>query len=329
MTRSRTSIVRPTPAALARAARRLRRGGLVAFPTETVYGLGADATSDRAVSAVYTAKRRPRRNPLIVHVASLAAARRLARFDRRAERLARAFWPGPLTLVLRRRPGAPISRLATAGLATIALRMPDDPVALALIRAAERPLAAPSANRSGAVSPTRARHVRQSLGSRVGLVLDGGPCRVGVESTVLDLAGPEPRLLRPGGVPLEALEAQLGPVTLALAPDDERPVAPGQLSSHYAPRRPVRPNARQPHRGEAFLAFGKAPTAKAAAKLNLSPSGNLAEAAANLFAMLHALDRPEFTAIAVAPIPQRGLGRAINDRLKRAAAPRGPRQPAK
>jgi L-threonylcarbamoyladenylate synthase len=323
MTGFRASIVRPTPVALARAARLLRRGGLVAFPTETVYGLGANATSDRAVAAIYAAKRRPRRNPLIVHVASVTAARRLARFDRRAGTLARRFWPGALTLVLPRRPGARISRLATAGLATIALRIPDNPVALALIRAAGRPLAAPSANRSGAVSPTHARHVHLSLGSRVALVLDGGPCRIGVESTVLDLSGRKARLLRPGGVPLEAIEAAIGPVKIALTSEPDRPVAPGQLRSHYAPRRPVRPNAARPRPGEAYLAFGRPPPAKAAAMLNLSPSANLAEAAANLFAMLHALDRPEFTAIAVAPVPHRGLGRAINDRLRRAAAPRG------
>lgn len=322
MPRFRATIIRPTPVALARAGQLIGHGGLVAFPTETVYGLGADATSDRAVASIYAAKRRPRRNPLIVHVATAAAARRLARFDRRAEALARQFWPGPLTLVLPRRPGAPISRLASAGLRTIALRVPDNPVALALIRAADRPLAAPSANRSGAVSPTRARHVHLSLGSRVGLVLDGGPCRIGVESTVLDLSGVGIRLLRPGGVPLEAIEAVVGRVTLAMTSDDERPLAPGQLRSHYAPRRPVRPNAARPRPGEAYLAFGKVPAGKSAALLNLSPSANLAEAAANLFAMMHALDRAEFAAIAVAPIPQRGLGRAINDRLKRAAAPR-------
>lgn len=323
MPRFRATILRPTAPALARAGQLLARGGLVAFPTETVYGLGADATSDRAVAAIYAAKRRPRRNPLIVHVASVAAAQRLARFDGRADALARRFWPGPLTLVLKRRPGSRISRLATAGLTTVALRVPDNPVALKLIRAAGRPLAAPSANRSGAVSPTRAPHVHLSLGSRVGLVLDGGPCRVGVESTVLDLAGRKIRLLRPGGVPLEAIEAVVGHVEIAVGGEEPRPLAPGQLASHYAPRRPVRPDAVRPKPDEAYLAFGKAPSAKSAAMLNLSPSANLAEAAANLFAMLHALDRPEFAAIAVAPIPQRGLGRAINDRLQRAAAPRG------
>ena len=317
------------PAAIRRAARALRRGRLVAFPTETVYGLGADATADRAVAAIYAAKRRPRRNPLIVHVPDLRAARRLAVFDGRAERLAKHFWPGPLTLVLRRRPGARLSRLLGRALTTVAIRVPDSPVALALLRRAGRPLAAPSANRSGAVSPTRALHVRHSLGGRVAMVLDGGPCRVGVESTVLDLSGPTARLLRPGGAALEALQRIVAPIDttpLAAGAAGEPPhlASPGLLASHYAPHRPVRPNAQAPGPGEAYLAFGAPPTdLHVAAMLNLSPSGDLAEAAANLFQMLQALDRPEFTAIAVAPIPMHGLGRAINDRVRRAAAPRG------
>lgn len=316
----RFPIERPTRQALSRAARLLRQGRLVAFPTETVYGLGADATSERAVAAIYAAKQRPRHNPLIIHVASLAEARRLARFDSRAEAAARRFWPGPLTLVLPRRPGAKLSRLGGAGLRTLAIRIPDNPVALALIRQAGRPLAAPSANRSGRVSPTCAGHVRLSLGGRVSLILDGGPCRIGVESTVLDLSAGPARLLRPGGVPLEALEAAIGTVEIDIAAGEEaRPASPGRLLSHYAPQRPVRPEAREPRQGEAYLAFG--PTNQRVT-LNLSPSGNLAEAAANLFAMLQAVDRPEFSGIAVAPIPQRGLGRAINDRLSRAAAPR-------
>jgi L-threonylcarbamoyladenylate synthase len=318
--RLRRSIERPTRRAIIRAAHLLRAGRLVAFPTETVYGLGADATSDRAVAGIYAAKRRPRHNPLIIHVASLAEARRFARFDARAEALARAFWPGPLTLVLGRRAGAPLSRLVGAGLRTVAIRVPDDRVALDLLRRAGRPLAAPSANCSGRVSPTRAAHVRLSLGGRVSMILDGGPCRVGVESTVLDVSGPQARLLRPGGVPLEALEALIGPIEFDSATAGEaRPASPGRMLSHYAPQRPVRPGATEPRAGEAYLAFGRT---NQPATLNLSTTGNLAEAAANLFAMLQALDRPEFSAIAVAPIPQRGLGRAINDRLKRAAAPR-------
>jgi L-threonylcarbamoyladenylate synthase len=328
------------PAAIRRAARALRRGRLVAFPTETVYGLGADATADRAVAAIYAAKRRPRRNPLIVHVPDLRAARRLAVFDGRAERLAKRFWPGPLTLVLRRRPGAHLSRLLGRALTTVAIRVPDNPVALALLRRAGRPLAAPSANRSGAVSPTRALHVRQSLGGRVAMVLDGGPCRVGVESTVLDLSGPTARLLRPGGAALEALEQvvaaidttpiHMGALDAGAAGEPQRLASPGLLASHYAPHRPVRPNAPAPAPGEAYLAFGAPPAdLRAGATLNLSPSGDLAEAAANLFQMLQALDRPEFTAIAVAPIPRHGLGRAINDRLTRAAAPRPFIRPAR
>ena len=315
--------VKAHPAAIARAARALRRGRLVAFPTETVYGLGADATSDRAVAAIYAAKRRPRHNPLIVHVPDLRAARRLAVFDARAERLARHFWPGPLTLVLKRRPGAHLSRLLGRTLPTVAIRVPDSAVALALLRQAARPLAAPSANRSGAVSPTRALHVRRSLGGRVAMVLDGGPCRIGVESTVLDVSRPAARLLRPGGAALESLQQLVAPIEVATgtAPSaGARLASPGLLASHYAPTRPVRPDAAAPAPGEAYRAFGAPPAGvDPEAMLNLSPTGDLAEAAANLFAMLQALDRPEFTAIAVAPIPAHGLGRAINDRLRRAA----------
>jgi L-threonylcarbamoyladenylate synthase len=308
-----------------RAARALRAGRLVAFPTETVYGLGADATSDRAVARVYGAKRRPRFNPLIVHVADARAAARLAEFDARARRLAAAFWPGPLTIVLRRRAACRVSLLATAGLDTLAIRVPDHPIARALLRAARRPIVAPSANRSGRVSPTSAAHVRDELGSRAAMILDGGACRVGIESTVVDLSGPRARLLRPGGVPRTALEAVLGE-RLAPAP---RPrgraarLAPGQLASHYAPRARLRLGARAPRAGEAFLGFGRLPRqAERGAHLNLSPQRDLAVAAANLFAMLRALDRGRVRRIAVAPIPDRGLGQAINDRLRRAAAPR-------
>ena len=317
----RVSPIKLGRAAIARAARLLRAGRLVAFPTETVYGLGADATSDRAVAAIYAAKRRPRHNPLIIHVPDLRAAQRLVHFDDRALRLARRFWPGPLTLVLRRRPGLRLSRLIGPALPTVAVRVPDNPTALALLRATRRPLAAPSANRSGAVSPTRAAHVRGSLGGRVAMVLDGGPCRVGVESTVLDLSTPTARLLRPGGASLESLAA-IVPQIETVPANSGRLASPGLLPSHYAPRLAVRPNVTTPRPDEAYLAFGPPPAAPAGAVLNLSPSGDLAEAAANLFAMLQALDRPEFTAIAVAPIPSHGLGRAINDRLRRAAAAR-------
>jgi L-threonylcarbamoyladenylate synthase len=258
-----------------------------------------------------------------VHVADIRAARRLALFDSRAERLARAFWPGPLTLVLRRRAGAPLSRLLSTATQTVALRVPEHPVALAIIRAAGRPVAAPSANRSGAVSPTQAAHVRQSLGQRELLVIDGGPTRVGIESTVLDLSEQTARLLRPGGVPVEILTDVIGNVMAAKKKAGQHLRAPGQLASHYAPTLPVRMNARSARPGEAYLAFGKVPAGIAGAvALNLSPRGDLNEAAANLFAMIRSLDRPEFRAIAVAAIPERGLGRAINDRLRRAAAPR-------
>ncbi|MBF0305556.1 MAG: threonylcarbamoyl-AMP synthase [Alphaproteobacteria bacterium] len=305
-----------TPDSIAEGGRLIAEGRLVAFPTETVYGLGADALSDKAVAAIFAAKRRPSFNPLIVHVADIEAASALAVVDRRAREVASRFWPGPLTLVLPRRAESPVSKLAGAGLDTVALRSPAHPVAQALLAAAGRPVAAPSANRSGEVSPTLAAHVAASLGGDVALILDGGPCRVGVESTVLDLSGPRPAILRPGGVTREALEAVLGPV--AVTGDPMVISSPGQLESHYAPGLPVRLNALERRPGEAFLGFGATPDAD----LDLSPSGDPVEAAANLFAMLRALDRPGFRGIAVAPIPERGLGVAINDRLRRAAAPR-------
>jgi L-threonylcarbamoyladenylate synthase len=310
------------PAAIEQAVRLLRAGELVAFPTETVYGLGGDATSDAAVAAIFAAKGRPRFNPLISHVDSRDSARRVGVFDARAERVAEAFWPGPLTLVLRRTQSCPVSLLATAGLDTVALRVPAHPVARALLAAFGRPVAAPSANRSGRVSPTAAADVEAELGGRVALVLDGGACRVGLESTVLDLTTERPVLLRPGGLPLEEIAALIGPVTRA-AEDPAAPRSPGMLASHYAPGLPVRLDASEARPGEALLAFGPAALPGFAETLWLSRSGDLAEAAANLFRALRALDRPEFTGIAVMPIPERGLGLAINDRLGRAAAPRG------
>ncbi len=310
--------------AIEEAAEVLRAGGLVAFPTETVYGLGADATNDRAVAAIFEAKRRPRFNPLIVHVPDAAAAAAHATFDARAEDLARRFWPGPLTLVLPRAAGCEVSLLCGAGLETLAVRAPDHPVAQRLLAAAGRPLAAPSANISGQVSPTRAAHVARSLGDRVDLVLDGGPCPLGLESTVLDLTGERPVLLRPGGVTQEALEAELGDLYRA-APEGAEGTAksPGRLASHYAPGRPLRLDATRVAADEALLAFGPNPPAGAAETLNLSESGDLVEAAANLFAHLHALDDPRFAAIAVMPVPEEGLGAAINDRLRRGATPPG------
>lgn len=325
---SRARLLEAEPRALAEAAEILRAGGLVAFPTETVYGLGADATSDAAVAALYAAKQRPAHNPLIVHVAGRAAVEPLARLDGRAERLAARFWPGPLTLVLPRRADAPLSRHATAGLATVAVRVPAHPVALALLEAVRLPIVAPSANRSGRVSATTARDVAVDLGEVIDLVLDAGPCPVGVESTVVDLSEPDrPVLLRPGGVPRAALEEALGPLAEPSA-DEERPRSPGRLASHYAPSLPVRLDALEVEPDEALLAFGDRVPRGAFATFNLSPSGDLAEAARRLYALLRAADRSGAKRIAVVPIPAEGLGEAIRDRLRRAAAPRPTRESA-
>jgi L-threonylcarbamoyladenylate synthase len=317
-----TRIVPATPTAIAAAARALRKGTLVAFPTETVYGLGADATNDRAVAAIFAAKGRPRFNPLIAHVAAVADARALVVFDHRAETLAEVFWPGPLTLVLPRAPNCPVSLLVSAGLDTLAVRIPDHPVARDLLSAVGRPLAAPSANPSNRPSPTTAEHVARTLAGRVSTVLDGGPCRVGLESTVLDLTGAAPTILRAGGVPAEVIALVIGPIEerLDAVAAGARRRSPGQSRRHYAPSVPLRRNARAVRPGEALLAFGPRPLPGAVTVLNLSPAGDLTEAAANFFAMLHALDDPKHAGIAVMPIPDKGLGRAINDRLRRAAA---------
>ena len=318
-------VAEPTAQSVAEAARLLRAGQLVAFPTETVYGLGGDATNERAVAAIFAAKGRPQFNPLISHVLDAEAAQQFVRWNDTADRLAARFWPGPLTLVLPRSEGSPIALLATAGLDTVAIRAPAHPVAQALIRATGRPIAGPSANRSGAVSPTRAEHVAESLGDRVPLILDGGPCLVGVESTVLDLSAATPTLLRPGGVPREAIEAVIGPISVshALPSGDSPHKSPGQLASHYAPARPVRLGATSAGPDEGLLAFGPSVPPGAMLTYNLSPSGDLAEAAANLFAQMRALDRPGIGRIAVMAIPETGLGLAINDRLRRAAADDG------
>jgi L-threonylcarbamoyladenylate synthase len=315
-------ILEPTAANVAEAARLIRDGRLVAFPTETVYGLGGDATNERAVAAIFEAKGRPSFNPLIAHVLDATAAKAFVAWGDTAERLAARFWPGALTLVLPRLENSALSLLASAGLDTVAIRAPAHPVAQALIHAAGRPIAGPSANRSGAVSPTRAEHVAESLGDRMPMILDGGPCLVGVESTVLDLTTSTPTLLRPGGVTREAIEAVIGPVALsdALPSGDTAHKSPGQLASHYAPSRPVRLNAISVGLDEGLLAFGSSPLAGARITYNLSSTGDLAEAAANLFAQLRALDRPDIGRIAVMPIPETGLGLAINDRLRRAAA---------
>ena len=309
-------------AAIEQAARLIREGELVAFPTETVYGLGGDATNERAVAKIFEAKGRPQFNPLISHVLDAGEAGRLVQWSATADKLAARFWPGPLTLVLPRAKGSPIALLATAGLDTAAIRAPAHPMARELIRTAGRPIAAPSANRSGAVSPTRAEHVVESLGDRVKMILDGGPCEVGLESTVLDLATSPPTLLRPGGATREAIEAVIGPVALsdAIPAGDAARRSPGQLESHYAPSRPVRLNATAVSADEGLLAFGPRPPVGAGQTLNLSPAADPTEAAANLFAMLRALDAAGVSRIAVMPIPETGLGLAINDRLRRAAA---------
>ena len=315
MPASAPPVLAPDDAGLARAAALLAKGGLVAFPTETVYGLGADARDDRAVARIFAAKGRPRFNPLILHVADVAAARALCVFDARAERLASAFWPGPLTLVLPLREGAGISPLATAGLPTVAVRVPAHPVARALIAAFGGPVAAPSANPSGRVSPTTAAHVVAGLSGRIDAVVDGGPCGVGVESTILGLDGPAV-LWREGGIAAEQVAEVLGEWPAAAAAG-ARPVAPGALASHYAPRGVMRLNATSAAPGEVMLGFGPVDC-----DLNLSAAGDLTEAAANLYACLHRLDAMGAERIAVSPVPEAGLGRAINDRLRRAAAPR-------
>jgi len=313
-----TQVLRPDAEAVRRGARLLHDEQLVAFPTETVYGLGALASSDGAVRRVFEAKGRPANNPLIIHVASLEEAREIAELGGMAEMLAQHFWPGPLTLVLPRAAEARVSLLATAGLPSIALRVPAHPVAQALLAEVGAPIAAPSANPSGRVSPTTAEHVAEDLADAVALVLDGGATPVGVESTVIDLAAAGPNVLRPGGVPREAIEAVVG--RLLDAVETDRPRSPGQLAVHYAPRLPVRLAAREVAADEALLALGKDSPPGARATRNLSPTGDLGEAAANLFAMLRELDRSGARAIAVVPIPERGLGLAINDRLRRAAA---------
>ena len=321
------AVVKADAMTIGAAAAALRRGALVAFPTETVYGLGADATNARAVAAIYATKGRPRLNPLIVHVANLAHAERIARLTLKAASLAAAFWPGPLTLVLPLRPDFAIADLVTAGLETVAVRVPDHPVALALIEAAGCPIAAPSANRSGHVSPTLASHVEADFGAGLDWILDDGPTMHGLESTILDLSSDAIVLLRAGAVTVDAVERVLGePVTRVVeasaSATDDRPIAPGQLASHYAPRAPLRLNATDLRAGEALLAFGPHALPTFGPTINLSPTGDLIAAAANLFAALRQLDTLQPSAIAVTPIPDTGLGEAINDRLRRGAAPR-------
>lgn len=324
MIAARNTLLAPAgPGAIQSAARVLARGGLVAFPTETVYGLGADAANGEAVARLYEAKGRPAFNPLISHVSDLAAARKLARIEGIAERLAQAFWPGPLTLVLPKADTCTVSELATAGLNSIAIRVPSHPVARDLLIAFGGAIVAPSANRSGHISPTWAQHVMEDLHGRLDLILDGGPTSVGVESTIVSCLDGVPTLLRPGGVARADISRALGmPLADPLpAVDIAAPLAPGMLASHYAPDAALRLDATSVEPGEVLLAFGPAPLPGAALTLNLSPRSNLIEAAANLFSHLRALDT-QGAPIAAMRIPNEGLGEAINDRLMRAAAPK-------
>jgi L-threonylcarbamoyladenylate synthase len=322
--RKMTRCVKASPEAIVEAAACLRAGGLVAMPTETVYGLAADATSDAAVAAIYAAKDRPAINPLIAHVLDIEAAREHVLFGPDAETLACAFWPGPLTLVLPVASTCRISLLARAGLETAAIRAPSHETARALIGAAGVPLAAPSANRSGAVSPTTAAHVAADLDGRVDWILDAGPCRHGLESTIVACLAGRPQLLRPGAIPREAIESALGSSIDSTRLTRAAPNAPGQLASHYAPKAELRLGAVDASADEAVLDFGGSLKGGAAsARLDLSPSGDLVEAASHLFSYLRALDAAGVARIAVALIPGHALGAAINDRLRRAAAPRG------
>jgi len=317
-----TRVMKADMAGTTAAVRCLAAGGLVAFPTETVYGLGADAGNGEAVARLYAAKGRPQFNPLIVHVAGIEHARALGRFDANAEKLAAALWPGPLTLVLPKQAQCAVSGLALAGLDSVAVRVPAHPVARELLKAFGKAIVAPSANRSGHVSPTGAAHVLADLRGRIDMVIDGGACPVGVESTIVACLG-EPTLLRPGGVAREQIERVLGHPLADVSMSETAPLAPGMLASHYAPRTKLRLDAEKPLEGEALLAFGPSlPAQSAHATLNLSPRGDLIEAAANLFSHLRALDALGAQSIAVMKVPIDGLGEAINDRLARAAAPK-------
>jgi L-threonylcarbamoyladenylate synthase len=315
-----TILVPAGHAQIARAAEILRSGGLIAFPTETVYGLGADATNDSAVAGIFEAKGRPRFNPLIVHTQGISQARALVEFNPLAAALAETFWPGPLTLVLPRKMNCPLSLLVSAGLDTAALRVPAHPVAQHLLAESDLPIAAPSANRSGHVSATTAAHVAEDFGKRIDCILDGGPTPRGIESTVIGFQREEAVLLRPGAIAREELARIAGNL---LAPEEARISSPGQMASHYAPRKPLRLNATDVATDEALLAYGAEALRGASMVRNLSASGNLKEAAARLFAFLRELDAGDAETIAVMPIPEHGLGEAINDRLRRAAAPRG------
>ncbi|MBI4032063.1 MAG: threonylcarbamoyl-AMP synthase [Proteobacteria bacterium] len=318
-----------TDESIREAAALLRGGHLVAFPTETVYGIGANAFDERAVARIFEIKGRPSFNPVIVHVADAQAAEKLVEMDDRARAVAARFWPGPLTLILPRRDGCPVSGLCSAGLPTLAVRAPAHAVAQKLLKECGFPLAAPSANKSGTVSATTPAYVAQSFGDEIDMVLASGPCAIGLESTVLDLSGSKPAILRPGAVTAEDLAPVLGGIDID-AGNHEKPKSPGQLLRHYAPSIPLRLSAVDLIPGEALLAFGSekfmgirgggaAKDLPDESRRNLSETGDLNEAAANLFRMLHELDRPDHKSIAVMNIPEQGLGIAINDRLRRAA----------
>lgn len=312
-------IMPATPININLAVKYLFQGKLVSFPTETVYGLGADATNDDAVARIFEAKKRPAFNPLIVHMSSLEEAEKYVDFDITSRKLGEAFWPGPFTLVLKKKPDCALSRLVSAGLDTVAVRVPEHPVARELLQHFKYPVAAPSANISGKLSPTRPEHVASAFSSEVAMILDGPPCRDGVESTIAQVIGSEIRLLRPGSVTKREIEELTG-LRVVYYEDNQTPAAPGQLKSHYAPNSKIRLNAEEILAGEALLAFGSLYPKDAKILLNLSPKGILREAAANLFSMLHELDQAGCETIAVSPIPDRGIGIAINDRLVRAAA---------
>lgn len=312
------SVLPLTTESIQDAAAALRAGDLVAFPTETVYGLGANATDDQAVAKIYEAKNRPSFNPLIVHFPDIESVRQMTDMAPQTEQLAARFWPGAISFVLLRKPNCPLSKLVSSGLPTFAARVPAQKNARRLLRVAGIPVAAPSANSSGRISPTQAVHVADDLGNKVRLILDDGPCAIGLESTVIDLTDETPTILRPGGVTQEEIEAVLQHSVTVTSSNEKNPKSPGMTLSHYAPTLPVRLNATSVNPEEAYMGFGNT----ADAEINLSANGDLTEAAANLFASLHELDDPRWSGIAVAPIPEQGLGRAINDRLRRAAASR-------
>ena len=318
-----TPILTPNSKNVSAAGQSLLRGELIAFPTETVYGLGGDATNEIAIAKIFTAKKRPDFNPLIIHVKDTKQAQDIVKFNYLADQLTEAFWPGALTQVLPRR-DEQISLLVSAGLETLAVRAPNHYVAQALLANTGLPIAAPSANLSGRISPTEAKHVASSMPATENccakMILDGGPCQIGVESTVIDLSGNIPTLLRPGGITIEEIEKITGPLALPTYNEKGAPKSPGMLDRHYAPDLALRLEVTEPHKGEAFLAFGHNSSFE---NINLSPTGDVNEAAANLFSMIRAMDRPPFTGIAIMPIPDYGLGRAINDRLRRAANTKG------